>query len=116
MSETREQTAETIRCILKFLTSNGVYAWRQNVTGIPLPSGGFRPGGKRGVSDILAILPSGRFMAVEVKTGKDRISPEQEGFQTNIRNNNGLVFIVSSCEDFIQQFGQDKLKFVGVRL
>ena len=59
------QTNETTRLILNDLFKRGIFAWRQNVAGIPLPGGGFRPSGKKGVSDILAVMPpGGRLLAL----------------------------------------------------
>lgn len=100
----RVQTAETIKQILGFLYSQGIYAWRQNTQGIPLPNGTFRAAAKKGIADILGVIPGGLFLAIEVKTGRDRLSLEQEGFLENIRNNDGVTFVVSDYEDFKMQF------------
>lgn len=99
------QTNDTTRAILKFLFDKKIFAWRENTTGIPLPDGTFRPAAKTGKPDIMIILPpAGRFLAVEVKTGRDRLRPEQEGFLHNVRLMGGLAMVVKDFPDFLQQF------------
>jgi len=53
----------------------------------------------RGISDILGILPDGRFLAVEVKTKKGRVSPEQQVFLDRINALHGVGFVARSIED-----------------
>ena len=101
MSATNETTSQ----ILKYLFEKKIFAWRHNTTGIPLAGGGFRPAAMTGVSDILGIIPPlGRFLAVEVKTGRDRIRPEQVGFLRNIERSGGIALVVKDFNDFLQQF------------
>lgn len=101
----RVLTNETTQAILKYLFNAGIFAWRQNTAGIPLASGGFRPAAMSGISDILAVLPtSGRFLAIEVKTGRDRLRPEQVGFIRNVTNMGGVALVVKDFEDFKNQF------------
>src|SRR3990167_8334420 len=70
--------------ILELLYASGAYAWRQNMGGIyDSKLGVYRTGSKKGVADILGVYKS-VFIAVEVKIGKDRLSPEQEGFIANV--------------------------------
>lgn len=110
------QASTLTRKIISFLFSQGIYAWRQNVTPIPLPSGQFRPAAKVGVSDILAVLPpTGCLLAIETKIGKDRLRPEQEGFLKNVEAMGGLTMIVSSYDDFLVQFKKINLSYLIVR-
>lgn len=98
-------TNDTTKRILNFFFAQQIFCWRNNTTGIPLKTGGFRPTSKKGVSDIIAICPpSGRFVGVEIKTGKDRLSPEQQGFCVNVQSMGGVALIVSSYEDFLRQW------------
>ena len=98
MSESNNLTRE----ILNFLYKNGIFCWRVSTTGIfDRAKGIYRPGGKRGVSDILAVLPpTGRLLAVEVKIGKDKLSPEQEGFLANVVHAGGLSFVAKDLDSF----------------
>lgn len=59
----------------------------------------FRTAPKKGVADILACY-KGRLIAVEVKIGKDRLSPEQEGFLKNIEHYGGSSCVARTLEDF----------------
>lgn len=113
----KSPTNETTRRILNFLFSVGVFAWRENVLPIPLVGGrGFRPGSKSGKPDIVGILPSlwgsslykGRFLGVEVKTGRDRLRPEQEGFHFTARKLGAVILVVKDFNDFKQQWEQLK--------
>ena len=98
-------TNETTSKILKFLFEHQIFAWRNNITGIPLSGGGFRPAAKTGVSDIIALLPpQARFCAIEVKTGRDRLRPEQEGFLKNVERMGGITLVVKDFEDFFEQW------------
>ena len=98
MSKSTELTNQ----IIDFIYRQGGYAWRQNSTGIyDQKRGIFRPGSKKGVSDILAVIPpNGRLVAVEIKIGKDRLSPEQEGFLKNVEYVGGLSFVARDLESF----------------
>lgn len=67
------------------------------------PIKGFRTGAKKGVADILACV-NGKFVAIELKMGKDRLSDEQIGFIKSIQYTGGIAMVVSSWEDFQQQW------------
>lgn len=104
------QTNETTRLILNHLYNLKIFAWRQNTAGIPLPQGGFRPAGKTGLPDIMAILPpDGKFLGIEVKTGRDRLRPEQEGFIRNAGLMGAEVLVVKDHPDFLRQFAEINL-------
>lgn len=108
----KSPTNETTRRILNFLLDNGVFAWRHNVLPVPLPGGGFRPGSKSGIPDIIGILPAlggnnrcaGRFLGAEIKTGKDSLRPEQEGFHFTARKLGAVIFVVKDFDDFLEQW------------
>jgi hypothetical protein len=94
--------------ILNYLHSVGVYAWRNNTTGVFDPkSGQFRRLGAyaiKGVSDILGVLPDGKLLAIEVKTKKGRVSKAQEMFIQRINNKDGVAFVARSLEDVKEKF------------
>ena len=100
MSETNELTQK----ILNFLLKEKAYAWRASSTGIfDRKLGIYRPAAKKGVSDIVG-CHRGRFIGIEIKTGKDRLSPEQEGFQRSIQQAGGIALVVRNFDDFFDQF------------
>jgi hypothetical protein len=87
---------------LEWLTTNGYYCWRNN-------SGAVRSGGrmvrygKIGSSDILGIMPDGRFMAIECKVKGGRCTSDQVNFIVAIHERGGFVRIVHSLEELIQE-------------
>lgn len=96
MSASNELTGQ----ILKFLFDQGVFAWRASSTGIyDKKLGVYRTAPKKGVSDILAVY-KGRLIAIEIKIGKDRLSPEQEGFLKNVERAGGLWFVAKEFKEF----------------
>ena len=100
-------TNKTTRLILNDLFNRRIFAWRENTAGIPLPQGGFRPGGKTGKHDIIAILPpSGCFLGIEIKTGHDRLRPEQLGFKANLEQMGGIYLVVKDFDDYQQQLSK----------
>lgn len=62
---------------------------------------------RKGVSDILGIWPprSGRLLAVEVKAGKGRLTPEQEAFLREVRDQGGMGIVVRSVDEVVQELG-----------
>lgn len=98
------KTNDTTREILEFLFSKGIYAWRNSVGGIYKDHKYYQLG-KPGSSDIFAVIPPrGIFCGIEIKTGKDRISPVQQGFMGNIRSMGGLSIVVKDFKDFEEKF------------
>lgn len=63
--------------IISWLNANGCFAWKVNVKGFyDTNKGFFRKSNHiyelKGQSDIMCVLPDGRFMAIEVKTMKEK--------------------------------------------
>ena len=103
------QTNETTNAILNFLFRNRVFAFRQNSGGIPLfregVLTGFRPGGKVGQPDIVGILPNnGKYLGIEIKSGKDRLSEGQVAFHLQARKAGAVILVVKTFEDFLSQW------------
>lgn len=84
---------------LEFLAVRGVFAWRNNSGATKTEGGRFVRFGLRGSSDILGILPGGRFLAVECKAPKGRTTPDQEAFLTDIRRRGGVAMVARSVDD-----------------
>lgn len=61
----------------------------------------------KGVADILGCLPDGRFLAIEVKTPKGRLTPEQRLFLGQIQASGGVSFVARSIDDVIRGLGDD---------
>ena len=99
-------TNETTNKILSFLFSHGVFAWRNNTQGVLNPrSYTRRSATKTGIADILSVLPAtGRIMAIEIKTGADRMSDVQIGFKANIEKMGGIYIIARDFDSFVRDF------------
>lgn len=129
MAKKPSQTNATTRDILNFLTGEGCFVWRQNVLPIPLARegvlSGWRSGGKSGLPDVIGVLRAGLlpgwwggaggiFLGVEIKTGADKLRPEQIGFHTTARKLGALILVVKDYQDFLTQWNELKTKTVAI--
>lgn len=77
------QEASIQRSIQRFLKKNGVEVFKTH--------GGIYS--NSGMSDLIGILPDGRFLAIEVKSEAKKEPTElQYKFMKQVRENNGLAF------------------------
>ena len=98
------QTNETTKKILNFLFERQVFAWRNSVGAFRTEHGYYQMG-KAGSPDIMAILPPlGKFLGIEIKTGKDSLRDEQIGFIKNTERMGAQVLVVKDFEDFEKQW------------
>lgn len=61
-----------------------------------------------GCSDRLVCLPDGKFMALELKQGKKKMTPEQEAFLDKVGHCNGYgvcVWTLDQLENVMKQLG-----------
>ena len=84
MSEQKVQTK-----ILKWLEKERFYAIKTIITN------------KKGVPDILACSPKGKFVAIEVKYGKNVASRLQEHNMKQIRDRNGFAMVCWDLDSLI---------------
>ncbi len=100
MSEANELTNK----IIAHVYASGGYAWRASSVGIyDEKRRAYRTASKKGVSDVLACY-RGILIAIEVKIGRDRLRPEQEGFLANVRHVGGRAFVAKEFEAFKAEF------------
>ena len=90
-----------------------VYAYRQGSEGKYRPGkevtnilgqkstlkGTWLPGDNKGAADVIACY-KGRFVAFEIKIGKDRQSAVQAAWQKRLEQSGGKYYIVKTTEDF----------------
>lgn len=91
--------------ICKYLEYKGHFFWRQN--NIPVFSNGrffaMPKYSKRGVPDIIAILPyNGQFVGIEVKRPNGKLSEHQEAFRDELQRLGGLYVVATSLDDIIK--------------
>lgn len=93
--------------ICDFILYSGGDAQRINTTGIMRKVNGTmkwtRGGGRKGAADIHAII-KGRAVSIEVKIGKDKVSPEQIREKERIERAGGLYFIATDMDSFLSWY------------
>src|SRR3990167_4955078 len=105
--------SDLVREALRFLNRiPGVVAWRTNVGAVSADHKGkrrFVRFGFAGLSDIIGWQQStdgvhqagplvARFLAVELKTGTGKLTPQQQGFLELVNKSGGIGFVARSCE------------------
>lgn len=104
MRAEREQDIQ--RAVLQYLRV--VRRW----PAVRINSGALRVGGRLvrfndgcGVSDVLAVLPGGRFASIEVKRPGNKPTADQAAWLALVREAGGLALVVTGVQDLIDQLG-----------
>ena len=85
--------------ILRYLERRGFFAWN-NATGcVRIATDRWIHFGKKGSSDIIGVLPDGKFLAIETKSIKGRLSPEQKAFIEKVRGLGGVAILARSLRE-----------------
>jgi hypothetical protein len=66
----------------------------------------------KGFPDLAGVLPNGKFFAVELKSEKGRLSPEQIEWITKL-NYSGAIAVVLRSKDEIREFVASAAKMKG---
>ena len=101
--------------ITAYLNATGFVVWRQNSVG---KTAGRFLSVKKGVSDIVGYEKgTGKFIAVEVKIGKDKLTDFQIEFLLGLSKNNCFAIVANNFEQFLgelvlyhEKFKQTKTK------
>ena len=93
-----------VRACLDYLEIRGIVAWRNNTVGMyDQTAKRYRTNaGRNGIADILGCLPGGRFIAIECKAGRGKLSADQANFQRDIIRQGGLHIVAYRVEDVIE--------------
>ena len=94
--------------ILDYLQRSGIFCWK-NPTGATKHVDKYGRErwmryGKKGSSDIIGLLPGGRFLAIEVKSKSGILSPEQEEFLQQVNEKGGVGIVARSVDEVIEDF------------
>lgn len=91
---------ELTNCIMLALADIGCLTWRNNCGALPDKRGVWvRYGvGNPGGSDIIGLMPNGRFLAIEVKAGRDTERPDQVAFINAVNMTGGLGFFARDVQ------------------
>jgi hypothetical protein len=91
-----------VKACLSWLAVHKIAAWSMNVGAFKTERGGFFRAAFPGCSDILGILaPRGRFLAVECKTGRGRLTDDQRAFQRVVEGAGGVFVEARSVDDLV---------------
>lgn len=97
---------DILKAILDYLAARKILAWRQNCGAIPATYKGrqrFIRYGQPGQADICGILrPSGRYLAIEVKSVKGKVSDLQALHLDLVRSQGGVAGVCRSVEDVVE--------------
>lgn len=78
----------------------GAYVWRNNTGGMYDATGRFvRYGLCVGSSDLIGLLPDGRFLAIEVKMPGKNPTKDQQKFMQWVCDKQGVAFVARNIED-----------------
>lgn len=95
---TSARTTAIINCLRAF----GHFVHRQNNTGWQTKQGRWiNPHGVRGVPDITGCTKDGRYLGVEVKTGRDKLSDFQKAYQAEIIKRGGFYLVAGTLDEII---------------
>lgn len=95
------ETRDVVGPCLQLLALRGVFAWRNNTTGVfdPVKKIFRKFTGLKGVSDILGCLPDGRFLAIECKVPGNKPTPDQAAFLEMVAKNNGVALVINDVRE-----------------
>lgn len=95
------------KAILEYLQLLRIFAWRNNTGAMSGEHHGkkwFMRFGFPGIADILGILPSGRFLAIEVKRPGGKLTLDQVAFKQAVESNGGMYLLAQSIDDVKKAF------------
>lgn len=94
-----QKESVVLKQCLEYLKWRQIFCYRNN-TGCYKRNGVYIHYGYNGSSDIIGILPDGRFLAVECKREKGgRLSEKQVEFLDTIKKNGGVAVCVNSVDE-----------------
>ena len=98
------------RQILKYLAYCGIFAWNNRNVGVwNAKYQKYIPSQIKGISDIIGILPDGRFLAIEVKREGNKLTEWQKRFLNEINMRKGVGIVAYSVEDVEIRLIQEKI-------
>jgi hypothetical protein len=79
--------------ILRYLERRGFLAWNNPSGAVRIAPDRWVQFGRKGSADILGCLPDGKFLAIEVKAQRGRLSQEQQEFLEKVRGYGGVALV-----------------------
>jgi hypothetical protein len=85
--------------VLDYLSARRIFAWSNPTGTARVRENAYISFGKKGSSDIIGILPDGRFLAVECKAENGKLSLYQKEFLAAVAEKGGLAVVAYSFAD-----------------
>lgn len=90
--------SEVLTAVLEYLAVKRIFHWRNNTGAFPTVSGGFVRFGQKGSPDIIAVV-RGRFIGIECKSSKGKLSESQEEWKDGLEQAGGKYVVARSLDD-----------------
>jgi len=84
---------------LRYLEKRGFFVWNNPTGTVRIAPDRWVHFGRKGSSDIIGVMPDGRFLAVEVKAMRGRLSSEQSAFLEKVRGLGGVAVLARSFSE-----------------
>ena len=104
----REQNL--VKPALQLLALRGIFAWRNNTGAVRATN---RSGKERfirfstpGASDLLGILPGGRFLAVEPRSPSGKVTQAQRSFLDRVTAAGGVALVISDLAELERELAR----------
>ena len=97
---------DVLKACLELLKWKGIFHFRNNSGALKVADRLVRFG-QAGSPDVLALLPGGRLLAIEVKSASGRLRPAQEAWLAEARRHGAATLVVRSASEL--QAGLDEL-------
>ena len=102
------QTNQTTQAIINFLNYSAFKVWRNNNVAVySVKQQSFRknPSALLGVPDIIGFHKlTGRFICIEIKSGKDKLSEHQKLFLSDAKKSGAISIVAKTFDDFKLQY------------
>lgn len=114
----KQKEAKLKTDIIEYLKFLGIFCWNNRNVGVYNPKyGKYIPSTVKGVSDIIGILPNGKFLAIEIKVKPNKLTEHQKWFLEQIKKNNGVAIVAYNLTDVIDgiknYFSQEEQNYDG---
>ena len=94
-----QRHTELVRAAIDVIATRGGFAWKHQNGTFAIAGGRVMQTGKRGLPDVIGVLPGGRLVAVEAKVGRDPVSDEQTHVMRVLEARGALVVVVRDSID-----------------
>ena len=98
----KQTETQLVKSIRQYLSVYRIFTWRQNQGGMKREDRFVPFTNITGISDIIGLLPDGRFLAIEAKVDKNKPTPDQWDFINAVRLNKGIAIVAYSLDDVIE--------------